>query len=149
MAFSGPDSGAEGIGIHSVLAEINVTPLVDVMLVLLIIFMVTAPMLTQGLEIDLPQAVAGNLQDPEDVLILEIDADQNLQILEREMSILDLGEKLPAIMENRVDKRLFVRADEVVPYGFVVQVLASAKEAGVIDVGLVTEPVEPDGDESP
>ena len=127
-------------------AEINVTPLVDVMLVLLIIFMVTAPMLTQGLEIELPQAVAGNLEEPEEALIITIDADQNIFLQELELTIQDLAVKLPAIMENRLDKRVFVRADEVVPYGFVVKVLSASKNAGVLDVGLVTEPVNEDNE---
>lgn len=138
MGAQFPDSG--GTRVQTVLAEINVTPLVDVMLVLLIIFMVTAPMLTQGEPVDLPKAQSGSLEKPEDVLILTIDSNQDIYLQKHSMSIKDLSEKLPAIMENRSDKRLFVRADQTVPYGFVVKVLATARAANVEDVGLVTEP---------
>jgi len=141
--------GIDSLGVSTVLAEINVTPLVDVMLVLLIIFMVTAPMLTQGIEIDLPQAVSTNLDEPEEALILEIDAEQNLFIGERQLDPDRLDTQLPAIMENRVDKRIFLRADKVVPYGFVVKILSASQKGGVIDIGLVTEPATGDKDKTP
>ncbi len=131
------------------LSEINVTPFVDVMLVLLIIFMVTAPMMVQGVEIELPNADATALevQEDEDQLILSIDATGAVFIGETPVEWEELGAKLAAIKKRNPDANVFVRADGSIRYEKVLQLMAMAKTAGIGKVGLVTQPgVEPDDD---
>jgi len=138
---------AMGTGGDSMLSEINVTPFVDVMLVLLIIFMVTAPMMVQGVEIELPNADAPPLevQDDEDQLILTIDANGAVFIGETPVEWDTLGAQLAAINKRNPDANVFVRADGSIRYDKVLQLMAMAKAAGIGKVGLVTEPrVEPD-----
>jgi len=122
------------------MSEINVTPFVDVMLVLLIIFMVTAPMMVQGLNVDLPQATAKPLNTEKEHLIISIDKDQQIFINDFQVTIDFLGEKLIKILQGRTDRSVYLKADKTIPYGMVVQVMAEIKSAGVDQLGMVTEP---------
>ena len=122
------------------MSEINVTPFVDVMLVLLIIFMVTAPMMVQGLNVDLPQATAKPLNTEKEHLIISIDRDRQIFINDFQVTIDFLGEKLMKILQGRTDRSVYLKADKTIPYGMVVQVMAEIKSAGVDQLGMVTEP---------
>jgi len=123
-----------------VLSEINVTPFVDVMLVLLIIFMVTAPMLTQGLELDLPR-VRGEtmIEADEHPLVMEIAPDGRLFLNQHEFSLEEMDVKLPAIYNARENKELFIRADGAITWDYLAKVMAAARKAGIAKVGMVTE----------
>ncbi|MBJ94680.1 MAG: protein TolR [Rickettsiales bacterium] len=128
-------------GVQTVLSEINVTPFVDVMLVLLVIFMVTAPLLTQGMEVNLPRVSAANLEQMEQQpVVLTVNAKGQCYVLEQEFDCDELEERLPAIYRHRSDHSLFVRGDVDTPYGSLMKVLAAGRKAGIISVGLVTEP---------
>ena len=122
------------------LSEINVTPFVDVMLVLLIIFMVTAPMMQQGVDVDLPETTTQPLRLHDEPLILTVKADGAVFISRKEIAMADLREKLEAIFEGRDDKEIFLRADKRATYGVVVQAMAAARQAGATKLGMVTEP---------
>jgi biopolymer transport protein TolR len=122
------------------LSEINVTPFVDVMLVLLIIFMVTAPMMQQGVDVDLPETTTQPLRMKDEPLILSVQKGGKYFLGRTEVSLDDLQEKLEAIFEGRDSKEIFLRADKEAPYGFVVKALAAAREAGATKLGMVTEP---------
>ncbi len=123
------------------LADINVTPLVDVMLVLLVIFMVTAPMLSQGLPVNLPEAPAQSLvsQKP---LVVSINRDQAVYLDDRRVALEDLG---PALAQASPEppREVLLKSDREVPYGLVVQVMGALKQAGVEKLGLVTIPTPP------
>lgn len=128
-------------GKHSeLMSEINVTPFVDVMLVLLIIFMVTAPMMIQGLNVDLPEATAKPLDSEKEHLIITINKDQQVYINDFEVTVEFLGEKLLKILQGRSDRDVYLKADKNIPYGIVVQVMAEIKGAGVEQLGMITEP---------
>jgi biopolymer transport protein TolR len=122
------------------MSEINVTPFVDVMLVLLIIFMVTAPLMQQGIDVDLPDTTTQQLRIQDEPLVLTIDKKGTYHLGRREIAAADLQGKLEAIFEGRDSKEIFLRADENVAYGFVVKALAAAREAGATRLGMVTEP---------
>ncbi|MBU1196036.1 MAG: protein TolR [Proteobacteria bacterium] len=122
------------------MSEINVTPFVDVMLVLLIIFMVTAPMLVQGVDVDLPKATSKALKGSEERLIISIDNESNVFINEQVVSIEFLTQKLGAILENFDKKNVYLRSDQKVPYGVVVNVISKIKKAGVDSLGMITLP---------
>jgi len=125
---------------HHPLSEINVTPFVDVMLVLLIIFMVTAPMMQQGIDVDLPETNTQPIRVQDEPLILTVQKDGKVHIGRREIPQAELKEKLAAIFEGRDSRELFLRADKEAPYGAVVKALAAAREAGATKLGMVTEP---------
>ena len=128
-------------GKHSeLMSEINVTPFVDVMLVLLIIFMVTAPMMVQGLDVDLPEATAKSLDSEKEHLVVTINKDQQIYISDLEVSVETLSPKLQKILQGRTDRDVFLKADKSIPYGIVVQVMAEIKGAGVEQLGMITEP---------
>jgi biopolymer transport protein TolR len=124
------------------MSDINVTPFVDVMLVLLIIFMVTAPMMMQGVDVTLPEATAKPLVSQKENLIVTIDEKQQVHINDFPVEIDYLREKLAKILENRSDKEVYFRGDKAVPSGIAVRVLAEIKGAGVTKIGMVTVPME-------
>jgi biopolymer transport protein TolR len=126
------------------MSDINVTPFVDVMLVLLVIFMVTAPMMMQGVDVALPEATAKPLVAQKDNLIITVDKDQQVHINDFAVDTDYLREKLSKILENRTDREVYFRADKSVPYGVVVKVMAEIKAAGVEKLGMVTVPEEGD-----
>jgi biopolymer transport protein TolR len=122
------------------MSDINVTPLVDVMLVLLIIFMVTAPMMMQGVDVSLPEATAEPLESEKEHLIITVDTENKVFINDFQVSVDGLGEKLKKILEGRSDRQVYLKADKDISYGTVVQVMAEVKGAGVEKLGMVTEP---------
>jgi len=122
------------------LAEINVTPLVDVMLVLLIIFMVAAPMLQMGIDVNLPRVQAKSVDIGEEKLIVTINNAQEIYLNKVKLPLSGLAPKLSTIFVSRLDKEVFLRADKSVPYGFVVEVMAEIRKAGVDRLGMITEP---------
>ncbi len=126
--------------VHHPLSEINVTPFVDVMLVLLIIFMVTAPMMQQGIDVDLPETTTQPIRVQDEPLILTVKKDGKVHVGRREIAQAELRDKLMAIFEGRDSRELFLRADKDAPYGVVVKALAAAREAGATKLGMVTEP---------
>lgn len=123
------------------MSDINVTPFVDVMLVLLIIFMVAAPMMVQGVNVSLPEATAKQLPAGEDQLVISIDKDNRIYINDYNVSLDFLQEKLAKILKNRQDREVFLRADKGITYGMVVRVMSEVKGAGVEKLGMVTEPI--------
>jgi biopolymer transport protein TolR len=125
------------------LAEINVIPLVDVVLVLLVIFMVTAPMLYRGMDIKLPTS-ASNTIKPEIRAVLTIEKDQRLYLDKDLVSVAQLERKLRVMKEEHADVSLYLRADREVPYGIVVQVMDGVKKAGIEKLGMVTDPTGPE-----
>jgi biopolymer transport protein TolR len=122
------------------ISEINVTPLVDVMLVLLIIFMVSAPLMQQGIQVDLPKTKSPAMDEQDKPIVLVVKRNGGAEINGREISSNDLTVKLHAIYENREKKEIFIQADRTIPYGTVANVMASAQAAGISKIGLVTEP---------
>ncbi len=134
MAFSG-GGGKAPIG------DINVTPLVDVMLVLLIIFMVSAPMMNTGIDVDLPAAQAPRVELTDEKLLLTVSKDQKVYLGHDEIAYERLEATLLANERMKREKELYVQADETVPYGFVVKVLAIVRKAGIEKLGLVTDPL--------
>ncbi|HNY73026.1 MAG TPA: protein TolR [Syntrophales bacterium] len=123
-------------------AEINVTPLVDVILVLLIIFMVTAPMLSMGIDVNLPRVKSKTIDVNEEKLVLTINKDREIFINRTKILKEDLKVKLENIFAARLDKEIFLRADKTVAYGFVVEVMSEIRKAGVDKLGMVTETPE-------
>ncbi|MCK6505748.1 protein TolR [Myxococcota bacterium] len=135
-----------GGGDGGMMSEINVTPFVDVMLVLLIIFMVTAPMMTTGMQVELPRAQAPALpSSAEDQMVLSVTAEGRYYINEHEFTIEELGPKLEAIARNNPDQDVFLKADGQVPYEKVAQLLALATSAGIARMGMVTQPGTAEG----
>ena len=124
------------------MSDINVTPFVDVMLVLLIIFMVTAPMMIQGVNVSLPEAAAKPLPADEDNLMVIIDDSGQLYINDVRVTIGDLRVKLQSIIGGRTDREVFLKADKSIPYGTVVKVMSEVKAAGIDKLGMVTLPAE-------
>jgi len=124
------------------MSEINVTPLVDVMLVLLIIFMVTSPMMTEGVKVNLPKTTTKYLKTREDPLVLTVNRKKEIFIERHRIRIKGLETKIKKIFENRKDKELLLRADKDVPYGFVIKVIARVKRAGIDKLGMITEPAD-------
>ena len=132
MAFETQSQGSS-------ISQINVVPLVDIMLVLLVIFMVTAPILQQGVTVDLPQAKAGALSGEQEQLVITLEKDGKLFLNDNPITEDQLTEKLEAVAKLRPDKQVFLRADRTVQYGAVVRIMAAIRGAGVQSLGMVTE----------
>jgi biopolymer transport protein TolR len=135
MAFEEQGGGA--------ISNINVTPLVDVMLVLLVIFMVTAPILQQGVSINLPKVRAAAITGEEQQLVVAVNRSGQVYLNDTPTTVAELGPKLQAILKIRPDRQVFLRADQGIRYGEVMRVIATVKGAGVERLGMVTEPPPP------
>ena len=122
------------------MSEINVTPFVDVMLVLLIIFMVTAPLLTVGVQVDLPESAADSLPDDQEPLTVSINSKGEIYIQETQVSSQKFIPKLLAIAKNRTDTRIYVRGDKTINYGRVLEVMGKLSGSGFTKVALISEP---------
>ncbi len=137
-------AGSTGGSGRQSLTEINVTPLVDVMLVLLIIFMVTAPLIQQGVDVNLPEARAKPVESSEQKLVLSIKADQSLWLGTSEdaarVPLDELEDKLRANARAQREKELYLMADKGLPYGYVVNVMATVQRAGITNMGMITNP---------
>ena len=131
-----------GRGRRGLVADINVTPLVDVMLVLLIIFMVTAPMMTQGIEVKLPETTAKALRQQEEPIVVFINDKGGISLGKFEVTLSLLGQQLGRHTDERKQETVYLRADKSVPYGNVVKVMAVIKRAGFEKLGMVTLPDE-------
>jgi biopolymer transport protein TolR len=134
MAFGGND--------NSFMSDINVTPFVDVMLVLLIIFMVTAPMMIEGVNVSLPEATSEPLPAEQDQLIITIDKDNQVYINDYQVTLDFLREKLIKILDGRIGQEVYLKADKNISYGMVVRVMSEIKGAGIEKLGMVTEPIK-------
>jgi biopolymer transport protein TolR len=135
MAFGGGDSAG-----RRAMTDINVTPLVDVMLVLLIIFMVTAPLIQSGVKVDLPRASAQQMEHSEEKLVLTITRDRRVYLGNTEIPPAQLETKLASNARIQKEKELYLHADRSLPYGQVVEIMAVARRAGVESLGMITEP---------
>jgi biopolymer transport protein TolR len=135
MELGSRDNGSRGT-----MSNINVTPLVDVMLVLLVIFMVTAPMMQQGVQVNLPKAQAKSLNAQEETVVVSMDRSGKTFINSLEISPGELKTKLAAMFETKTKKEVFLKADKDVPYGEVVKAMAEIKGAGIERLGMITEP---------
>lgn len=124
------------------MSDINVTPFVDVMLVLLIIFMVTAPMMTQGVDVTLPQASSESLPADNEQIIVTVDKESRVYINDYQVSIDFLQERLNQILKGRKNRQIYLRADKDIPYGSVVRVMSEIKDAGISKIGMITVPLE-------
>jgi biopolymer transport protein TolR len=134
----GGGGGAPG---RSTLSEINVTPMVDVMLVLLIIFMVTAPLIQQGVKVNLPETKAAPVEASDKKIVISVDVQKRVFIGETQVPLDQLEEKLKTNAKAQQDKEVYLHADRDLPYGIVIEVMASAQRAGINNVGMITDPV--------
>jgi len=134
-------SAGKGAPGRTTMSEINVTPMVDVMLVLLIIFMVTAPLIQKGVKVDLPEAKAAPVEANEKKLVVSVDSKQRVFLGDVEVPLDDLEEKLRTNAKAQADKEIFLHADKALPYGVVVEVMAAAQRAGIGNLGMITDPV--------
>jgi biopolymer transport protein TolR len=132
---------------QTTLSEINVTPLVDVMLVLLIIFMITAPMLQQGVDVNLPQEGGGNLDPSRERLVITLAKNERLFLNDRRIDFPELEQTLR--QASGATREVFLRADKDIPYGLVVKMMAVIKQAGIERLGIVTVPADDDGKKPP
>jgi biopolymer transport protein TolR len=135
-------NGSDGNGRRKrnrVMSEINVTPMVDVMLVLLVIFMVTAPLLTVGVPVDLPQAKAPAINEPKEPLVITIDAQGKTFLQNAPIEDADLGPRLSAITHNNPDASIYVRGDRTVNYGRILEIMGLVSSAGYTKVSLIAE----------
>lgn len=132
--------GSRNNGDRGTMSQINVTPLVDVMLVLLVIFMVTAPMMQQGVQVNLPKAETKAMATQEEAVVVSVDRSGKVFINETEVAQGDLMAQLTTMVANRAKKEVFLKADRDVPYGEVVRTMAEIKGAGIERLGMVTEP---------
>ena len=133
--------GGKGAPGRTTMSEINVTPMVDVMLVLMIIFMVTAPLIQQGVKVNLPQTKAAAVEASDKKLVISIDGKKHVFIGEVEVQLSELEEKLKTNAKAQQDKELYLHADRDLPYGIVIEVMAAAQRAGITNVGMITDPM--------
>lgn len=138
-ALARSTSGRRRHASYKPLSEINVTPFVDVMLVLLIVFMVTAPLLTVGVPVNLPKTEAQTLSDPEEPLVISVNSEGVLFLQETEIELEKLAPRLAAITGNKVDTRIYVRGDRRINYGRVMEVMGTVNSAGYSHVALIAE----------
>lgn len=124
-----------------ILSQINVVPLVDIVLVLLIIFMITAPMLEEGIDVNLPKVEASGLPTPKEPVIITINDKGDIYINNKKMKPAELGVKLKAIFKRKQDDMVLLKADATVPYGIVAATMAEIRKAGIVKIGMVTEPL--------
>lgn len=124
------------------MSDINVTPFVDVMLVLLIIFMMTAPMMMQGVEVNLPQTTTKSVKTREDPLILSVTKKREIFLEDHRVKLDEIETKIKSIFKYRREKEILLRADKDVPYGFIMKVIAGVKRAGIDKLGMITEPLD-------
>ena len=134
MAFGGNN--------NSFMSDINVTPFVDVMLVLLIIFMVTTPMMIEGVNVSLPEATSEPLSTEQEPLIITINKNNQIYINDYQVTLDFLQEKLIKILDGRIGQEVYLKADKNISYGIVVRVMSEIKGAGVEKLGMVTEPIK-------
>jgi biopolymer transport protein TolR len=139
MNLNQPNKGSRGRGRVS-LSEINVTPFVDVMLVLLIVFMVSAPLMQQGIEVNLPKANAGALPQSEDPVVLSIKSDKSIHLDDKRVSMDTLISQLSTLSMGRPNLQVVVQADQSISYGLVAKIIAAVKKAKIHRVGLITSP---------
>lgn len=125
-----------------IMSEINVTPFVDVMLVLLIIFMVTAPMMQQGLDVNLPKTASTGVALDEDPFVLTIDSAGKVKAADNALTISEMREKIKAIFQTRKSKQIYIQADRKVDYGVVAEVMGEIRAAGILNISLITMPKE-------
>lgn len=123
-----------------VMSEINVTPFVDVMLVLLIIFMVTAPMMQQGIDVTLPKTSSTGVSLNENPFLIVIHSNGKINISDIEVSVKDLKEKLKSIFHDKKNKQVYIQADRKVDYGYVAEAMAEIRQAGILNISLITLP---------
>ena len=133
------NSGGNGKS-RMALSEINITPLVDVKLVLLIMFMVTTPLMQQGIDVDLPKTSPSGVEATDEPFVLVISADRKITAAKQPMEMKDLSAKLKAIFEQRKNKQIYLQADQHVDYGFVAETMAEIRAAGIFNIGLITLP---------
>ncbi len=133
--------GRRGVPRYGAMADINMTPFIDVMLVLLIIFMVAAPLLTTGVAVDLPQTSASALNVEHKPIAISLNEQGQLYLMDEPIGDADLVPKLQAASQNDLDQRIYMRASRVVPYGRVAEIMAAVTSAGFKKVALVTEPI--------
>jgi biopolymer transport protein TolR len=126
------------------MSDINVTPFVDVMLVLLIVFMVAAPMMIEGVEVTLPQATSKPMETEQEQLIVSVNKEGEIFLNDYKVALGELGEKLNLIIKGQSDREVYLRADKEIPYGIVVRVMSEIKDIGVERLGMVTEPQDLD-----
>ena len=131
-----------GNGRKQLVSDINVTPLVDVMLVLLIIFMVTAPMMTQGLDVDLPETTTKSLRQDEKPIVVTVNREGKISLDQLEVTRKVLYQNLSGLDETLKDKPIYLKADKTVAYGVVVAIMADIKKAGFDKLGMITQPEE-------
>ena len=124
---------------RGLMSEINVTPFVDVMLVLLVVFMITAPLLTVGVPVDLPESTVPEIPGQDEPLAVSIDAEGKIFLQDTEIGLDELGPRLDAVTARTPDTRIFVRGDKAIDYGRVMQVMGALSEAGFTNVALLAE----------
>jgi biopolymer transport protein TolR len=130
--------------VRSSLAEINITPLVDVVLVLLVIFMITEPVLQSGIEVNVPKTRTVK-QITQERMVVTIDREQNVYLNDEPVNIHDLGERLHELGGDKADQAIYLRSDERVPFGAFAAVMDAVKQAGITNVSIVTQPLETQG----
>ncbi|MEI6758563.1 MAG: protein TolR [Chlorobium sp.] len=122
------------------MSDINVTPFVDVMLVLLIIFMVTAPMMTHGVKVETPQTTLQKMDVDEKALVISIDSSKRVFINSYQLNASEVRQKLPTLLDVKRTREVYLKADKSLPYGLVMDVMAQIRDAGIEKIGMVTEP---------
>ena len=139
VIFNGSGSGRHARRVYRPMSEINVTPMVDVMLVLLIIFMIAAPLLTVGVPVDLPKTSAASINDQDEPLVISIDKEGKLYLQDTPIELESLVPRLEAITTNKPDTRVFVRGDQAIAYGRIMEVMGTVSAAGFTKVALIAE----------